>query len=121
MEIKTVNLKDKFDSFTDYWSPKIVAELNGQHVKLAKFKDEFIMHQHENEDEMFLVIEGKLLMQLEHKTVEINAGEFVVIPRKTNHRPIAVGEVKVLLFEPNTTVNTGNTENEFTVRDLDKI
>jgi mannose-6-phosphate isomerase-like protein (cupin superfamily) len=63
-----VNLKDKFDSFTDYWSPKIVAELNGQLVKVAKFKDEFIMHQHENEDEMFLVIEGKLLMQLEHKT-----------------------------------------------------
>jgi mannose-6-phosphate isomerase-like protein (cupin superfamily) len=79
---KTVNLKDKFDSFTDYWSPKIVAELNGQLVKVAKFKDEFIMHQHENEDEMFLVIEGKLLMQLEHKTVEINAGEFVVIPKK---------------------------------------
>jgi mannose-6-phosphate isomerase-like protein (cupin superfamily) len=77
-----VNLKDKFDSFTDYWSPKIVAELNGQLVKVAKFKDEFIMHQHENEDEMFLVIEGKLLMQLEHKTVEINAGEFVVIPKK---------------------------------------
>jgi mannose-6-phosphate isomerase-like protein (cupin superfamily) len=72
---------------------KIVAELNGQLVKVAKFKDEFIMHQHENEDEMFLVIEGKLLMQLEHKTVEINAGEFVVIP-KTNHRPVAVGEVK---------------------------
>jgi mannose-6-phosphate isomerase-like protein (cupin superfamily) len=63
-----VNLKEKFDSFTDYWSPKIVAELNGQLVKVAKFKDEFIMHQHENEDEMFLVIEGKLLMQLEHKT-----------------------------------------------------
>jgi mannose-6-phosphate isomerase-like protein (cupin superfamily) len=78
------------------------------------------MHQHENEDEMFLVIEGKLLMQLEHKTVEINAGEFVVIPKKTNHRPVAVGEVKVLLFEPNTTVK-GNTENEFTVRNLDKI
>jgi mannose-6-phosphate isomerase-like protein (cupin superfamily) len=76
-------------------SPKIVAELNGQLVKVAKFKDEFIMH-HENEDEMFLVIEGKLLMQLEHKTVEINAGEFVVVP-KTNHRPVAVGEVKVLL------------------------
>ena len=121
MEIKTVNLKDKFDSFTDYWSPKIVGELNGQLVKVAKFKDEFIMHQHENEDEMFFVIEGKLLMELENKTLEINSGEFVVIPKKTNHRPIAVGEVKILLFEPNTTLNTGNTENEFTVNKLDKI
>jgi mannose-6-phosphate isomerase-like protein (cupin superfamily) len=81
-----VNLKEKFDSFTDYWSPKIVAELNGQLVKVAKFKDEFIMHQHENEDEMFLVIEGKLLMQLEHKTVEINAGEFVVVPKNQPYK-----------------------------------
>jgi len=121
MEIKVVNLKDKFNSFTDYWSPKIVGELNGQLVKVAKFKDEFITHQHENEDEMFLVIEGKLLMELENKSLEIKPGEFVVIPKKTKHRPIAVGEVKVLLFEPNTTLNTGNTESKFTVKKLDKI
>ena len=121
MEIKTVNLKEKFDSFTDYWNPKIVGELNGQLVKVAKFKDEFIMHQHENEDEMFLVIEVKLLMELEHKTLEVESGEFVIIPKRTNHRPMAIGEVKVLLFEPDTTLNTGNTENEFTIKDLDEI
>lgn len=121
MKIETINLKNKFDSFTDYWSPKIVGELNGQLVKVAKFKDEFIMHQHENEDEMFLVIEGKLLMELDNKTLKINSGEFVVIPKKTNHRPIAIGEVKVLLFEPNTTLNTGKIENELTVKKLDEI
>ena len=121
MKIKTVNLKEKFDSFTDYWNPKIVGELNGQLVKVAKFKDEFIMHQHENEDEMFLVIEGKLLMEFEDQTLEIESGEFVIIPKRTNHRPMAIGEVKVLLFEPDTTLNTGNTENEFTIKKLDKI
>lgn len=121
MEIKTVNLKEKFDSFTEYWNPKIVGELNGQLVKVAKFKNEFVMHKHDNEDEMFLVIEGKLLMELDDKTLEINAGEFVVIPKGTNHKPVAVGEVKVMLFEPNTTLNTGNTENDFTVKNLDRI
>ncbi|MFL9838464.1 cupin domain-containing protein [Flavobacterium sp. ST-75] len=121
MEIKTVNLKEKFDSFTEYWNPKIVGELNGQLVKVAKFKDEFVMHKHDNEDEMFLVTEGKLIMELDNKTLEINAGEFVVIPKGTNHKPVAVGEVKVLLFEPNTTLNTGNTENDFTVKNLDRI
>ena len=121
MEVKKVNLKDKFDSFTDHWSPKIVGELNDQHIKVAKLKDEFVLHQHENEDEMFLIIEGKLLMELNDKTMEINAGEFVVIPKGTNHKPIAMGEVKVLLFEPDTTLNTGNTENKFTVKKLDEI
>ena len=121
MEVKKVNLKDKFDSFTDHWCPKIVGELNGQHIKVAKLKDEFVFHQHEKEDEMFLVIEGKLLIELDHKTLEINAREFVIIPKGTNHKPIAVGEVKVLLFEPDTTLNTGNTENNFTVKKLDKI
>ncbi|MCU4173742.1 cupin domain-containing protein [Carboxylicivirga sp. N1Y90] len=121
MTIKTVNLKDKFDAFSDYWNPKIVGELNGQLVKLAKFKGEFMLHQHEHEDEMFLVIEGKLMMELDDKTLQINAGEFVIIPKGTNHKPMALGEVKVLLFEPDTTVNTGNTENEFTVKKLDEI
>ena len=121
MTIKSVNLNNKFNSFSDYWNPKIVGELNGQHVKLAKLKGEFVLHQHEHEDELFLVIEGKLLMEMDDETLEINAGEFVIIPKKTNHKPIAVGEVKVLLFEPKTTLNTGNTENEFTVKKLDNI
>ncbi len=121
MEIEKVNLNDKFNSFNDFWNPKIVGELNNQFVKVAKFKDEFVMHQHENEDEMFFVIQGKLLMKLDDKTIEINSGEFVIIPRKTNHKPIAIGEVKVLLFEPKSTLNTGNTQNKFTVKKLDEI
>jgi len=121
MEIKTVNLNEKFNSFTDFWNPKIVGELNGQLVKLAKFKDEFVLHQHENEDEMFFVIDGKLMIELDDKTLEINPGEFAIIPKGTNHKPIAIGEVKVLIFEPKTTLNTGNTENNFTVKKLDEI
>lgn len=121
MKIKKVNLKSKFDSFNEYWNPKIVGALNGQHVKLVKIKDEFVMHQHENEDELFMVIEGKLLMELDEETLEINSGEFVIIPKQTNHKPIAVGEVKLLLFEPESTLNTGNIENEFTVKKLDEI
>jgi len=121
MEIKTVNINEKFNSFTDFWNPKIVGELNGQLVKLAKFKDEFVIHQHENEDEMFFVIDGKLMIELDDKTLEINPGEFAIIPKGTNHKPIAIGEVKVLIFEPKTTLNTGNTENNFTVKKLDEI
>ena len=120
-DIRVVNLQQKFDSFSEHWSPKIVGELNGQHVKLVKLKGEFVMHHHENEDEMFLVIEGELLMQMEDKTLEIKAGEFMIIPHGVNHKPIAKGEVKVLLFEPASTINTGNTENEFTVKKLDEI
>lgn len=121
MEIEVVNLKEKLGSFTEHWSPKIIGELNNQLVKIAKFKDEFIMHQHENEDELFLVIKGKLLMELEDKTLEIHPGELVIIPRKTPHFPKAIGEAHVLLFEPKSTVNTGNVENERTLTDLDKI
>jgi len=121
MKIQTVNLKHKFDSFDEFWNPKIVGQLNGQLVKVAKLKDEFVMHQHENEDELFLVIEGKLMIELDQETLEINAGEFVIIPKGTNHKPIGIGEVKVLLFEPKSTLNTGNIENELTIRELDKI
>jgi len=122
MKIKVVNLKNKFDSFSDYWNPKIVGELNDHFVKVVKLKNEFVFHKHENEDEMFYVIEGKLLMALdENQTLEINAGEFVIIPKGTNHKPIAVEEVKVMLFEPKTTLNTGNTDNDFTVKNLGRI
>ena len=121
MEIRTVNLDKKFSSFSDHWNPRIVGELNNQYVKVAKIKDEFIMHQHENEDEMFLVIEGKLLMELDDKKLEINPGEFVLIPHGIHPKPLGVGEVKIMLFEPKSTLNTGNIENERTVRRLDKI
>ncbi|MFD0931107.1 cupin domain-containing protein [Psychroflexus salinarum] len=121
MKIKPVNLKEKFDSFSEFWSPKIVGELNGQHVKIAKFKDEFISHQHDYEDELFLVIEGKIKMELGNEIHEINAGEFIIVPKGAQHKPSAVGEAKVLMFEPKSTLNTGNTENEFTVKKLDEI
>lgn len=121
MEIKVVNLKEKFDTFNDYWSPKIVGELNNQLVKAAKFKGEFTMHQHENEDELFFVIDGTLYIETEKEVLTINPGEFVVMPRGVYHKPFAKEEVKVLLFEPNTTLNTGNITNDYTVSDLEKI
>lgn len=121
MKIKPVSLLEKFNSFSDFWNPKIVGELNGQQVKIAKFKDEFISHQHDHEDELFLVIEGQITMEIENETHEINAGEFIIVPRGTPHKPSAVGEAKVLMFEPKSTLNTGNTENELTVKKLDKI
>lgn len=121
MEIKKVNLKDKLEAFNEHWTPKIVGELNNQFVKLAKFKGEFVKHSHEQEDELFYVIDGKLFIELDDKTLELNSGEFVVIPKGIEHKPFAPEEVSVMLFEPNTTLNTGNTNNEMTVSKLDKI
>jgi len=121
MSVRVVKLKEKFESFTDFWNPKIVGELNGQQVKLAKFKGEFIAHRHENEDEMFLVIAGTLLMEIDNKTLKINAGEFVIIPKGIMHKPIADDEVHVMLFEPASTLNTGNMKNRLTVNNLDSI
>lgn len=121
MDIRIVNLEEKFSGFQDFWNPRIVGELNNQQVKIARLKGEFIVHHHENEDEMFLVIEGKLLMELEDKTLELNPGEFVIIPRGIQHKPKCVGEVKVLLFEPASTLNTGNEVNDLTIRDPRKI
>lgn len=121
MNIQKVNLKEKFDSFSDHWNPRIVGELNGQHVKVVKLKDEFIMHHHEDEDELFLVIEGVLEMEMEDQTLEIHPGEFVIIPRGVAHLPRAIGEVKILLFEPKSTLNTGNLKNDRTREDLESI
>jgi mannose-6-phosphate isomerase-like protein (cupin superfamily) len=121
MEIIKVNIESKFNEFHDFWNPRIVGELNGQHIKLARLKGEFVMHQHENEDEMFLVLEGLLQMEMEDKTLNIYPGEFVIIPKGTMHKPITNDEVKVMLFEPKTTLNTGNVENDFTRTDLDEI
>ena len=120
-EIKKVNLTTKLNSFTEHWSPKIIGELNNQHVKVAKLKGEFVQHLHEREDELFFVVNGKLFIELEDKTIELNSGEFVIIPKGTLHKPYAPEEVSIMLFEPATTLNTGNTTNEFTVSELDKI
>ncbi|MBT8306329.1 MAG: cupin domain-containing protein [Maribacter sp.] len=121
MEINKVNLQSKLKTFNEYWTPKIIGELNNQYVKIAKFKGEFVMHKHEQEDELFYVIGGKLFIELRDKTLELNPGEFVIIPKGIEHKPYAPEEVSVMLFEPASTLNTGNTENELTISKLDKI
>ncbi|HOV98816.1 MAG: cupin domain-containing protein [Bacteroidales bacterium] len=115
-----VSIQDKLNLIKDYWKPIIVGELNNQHVKLVKVKGKFTMHHHDNEDEFFLVIKGLLKMDYGDKIVEINEGEFIIVPRGIDHRPIADSEVHILLFEPNTTLNTGNIRNEFTVDSPEK-
>ena len=119
--MEKVIIAEKLKLFSEYWSPKIVGELNGQHVKLAKFQGEFVWHKHDNEDEMFLVIEGVLKMELRDKTIVINKNEFIIIPKGTEHRPVAEKEVSVMLFEPSSTLNTGNTVNELTKHVLETI
>ena len=119
--MQKVIIEDKFNLFSEYWSPKIVGELNGQHIKLAKLKGEFVWHKHDEEDEMFLVIDGVLKMELRDKTIVINKNEFLIVPKGTEHRPVADNEVLVMLFEPATTLNTGNTENEMTKHFLETI
>ena len=119
--MQKVNLAEKFSLFSEYWSPKIVGELNGQHVKLVKFKGPFTWHHHDNEDEMFLVTKGSFVMELRDKNITLNEGEFLIVPRGVEHRPNAAEEVEILLFEPATTLNTGNTENEFTKKILENI
>src|SRR5690606_34763721 len=120
-KMEKVNLEQKLSLFSDHWSPKIVGELNGQHVKLAKLKGTFVWHQHDNEDELFFVIKGSLKMEYRNKTVVVNENEFLIVPKGVEHRPVADEEVSVMLFEPSTTLNTGNTENELTKHSLDRI
>jgi mannose-6-phosphate isomerase-like protein (cupin superfamily) len=106
--VNKVNLAEKFASFSEHWRPKIVGELNGQEVKLAKFKGEFVWHQHENEDELFLVWRGSMRVEFRDRAVELNPGEFLVVPRRVEHRTVADDECEVVLFEPAATRNTGN-------------
>lgn len=119
--MEKINLDQKFSLFSDHWSPKIVGELNGQQVKLAKFKGEFVWHKHDNEDEMFFVVKGNFRMEFRDKTVLVNENEFLIVPRGVEHRPVADEEVCVMLFEPATTLNTGDTVGELTKRDLSWI
>jgi mannose-6-phosphate isomerase-like protein (cupin superfamily) len=119
--MEKVNIADKLSQFSDYFNPRIAGELNGQQVKLVKFKGEFIWHHHENEDELFYVVKGSFDMEFRNKTITINEGEFIIIPKGAEHRPNAKEEVEIMLFEPAATLNTGNTENEFTRKRLDKI
>lgn len=112
MTPEKINLTQKLSLFADHWNPRIIAELNGQHVKLGKFKGEFVWHKHENEDELFLVLKGNFRMELREKTIEMNEGDVIVIPKGVEHRPVAEKEVQIMLFEPASTVNTGNKSGE---------
>jgi len=112
--MEKVNIKEKFALFNEHWQPKIVGELNNQHVKLAKFQGEFVWHQHEQEDELFLVVKGRFRMDFRDREVWIKEGEFIIVPHGVEHRPFAEEEVHVLLFEPSGTRNTGDVENELT-------
>ena len=116
-----VNLDEKLSAVKDYWSPKIIGELNNQHVKIVKLKGSFIWHHHENEDELFLVLKGILKIHLKDKTVQLNEGEFFIVPKGVEHKPVADEEVHLLLFEPAATLNTGNVKNERTIYNPEKI
>jgi mannose-6-phosphate isomerase-like protein (cupin superfamily) len=119
--MEKVNLVDKLAAFTDYWSPKIVGELNGQQVKLVKFQGPFVWHHHDNEDEMFYVVKGRFRMEFRDRYVWLEQGEFLIVPRGVEHRPIAEEEAHVLLFEPASTLNTGNVRDERTLERLERI
>ena len=119
--MKVVDLKEKFSLFDEYWKPKIVGELNGQYVKLAKLKGEFVWHKHENEDELFMVIQGRLKIKLQDQDIDLHEGQFFVIPKGVDHLPVVEEECHVMLFEPKSVLNTGNIKNEKTVEILDFI
>ena len=110
-----IRLSDKLSQITDHWHPRIVGELNGQHVKLAKLQGEFVWHHHEDEDELFLVLEGRMRIEFRDGTVELEPGDCCIVPRGVEHRPVASEEASVLLFEPAGTRNTGNIDDERTV------
>jgi mannose-6-phosphate isomerase-like protein (cupin superfamily) len=116
--MEKINLAEKLSVFSDYFNPRIVGELNGQQVKLVKFQGEFVWHHHDHEDELFYVVKGSFDMQFRDRTVTINAGEFLIVPHAVEHKPVAKEEVEIMLFEPASTLNTGNIENELTRREL---
>lgn len=119
--MEKVNIEQKLSLFSEHWSPKIVGELNGQHVKLAKLKGEFVWHKHDHEDELFFVIKGSFKMEYRDRTVVVNENEFLIVPKGVEHRPVADEEVSIMLFEPASTLNTGDAESELTKHDLDRI
>ncbi len=116
-----VNISEKLALFSDHWNPRIVGELNGQHIKLVKFKGEFVWHKHDDDDEMFYVLAGQFKMEFRDKSVDLREGEFLIVPRGVEHRPVVAEEVSVMLFEPAGTLNTGNTKGELTRKDLEEI
>jgi mannose-6-phosphate isomerase-like protein (cupin superfamily) len=119
--MQVVHLSTKFANFAEHWSPKIIGELNGQSVKAVKFQGEFLWHYHENEDELFWVVEGQFTMRFRDRDVVVRAGEFLIVPRGVEHMPVADEECHVVLFEPASTLNTGNVQNERTQPVLDRL
>jgi mannose-6-phosphate isomerase-like protein (cupin superfamily) len=114
-----VNLRERLSRIEDYWHPRIVGELNGQHVKLARLSGEFTWHRHELEDELFLVLDGTLRMEMRDRVIDVEPGEFLIVPRGVEHRPVATEEVQVLLFEPAGTLNTGDSDDPRKIEDLE--
>ena len=121
MSIDKVNLERKFALFSEHYKPKIVGQLNGQLVKLVKLKGPFVWHKHDLEDEMFLVVEGSFRMEFRDHNVDLFPGEFIIVPRGVEHRPVADDEVQVMLFEPASTLNTGDAVSEMTLRELETL
>ena len=119
--IKKINISQKLSQFKDHWNPRIIGELNQQHVKIAKIKGEFIWHKHDDEDEMFLVLKGTLKIEFRDRTETIQENEIIIVPKGVEHKPIAEKEVSIMLFEPATTINTGALENERTRKNLESI
>jgi mannose-6-phosphate isomerase-like protein (cupin superfamily) len=119
--MEKVNIKEKLGLFSDHWNPRIIGELNGQQVKLAKLKGEFVWHSHADEDELFYVIKGELIIEFRDRKVIIQENEFLIVPKGIEHRPVAKDEVSIMLFEPATTLNTGDQVGEFTKEQLDRI
>ena len=119
--MKKINISQKIAQFNDHWNPRIIGELNKQHVKLAKIKGEFIWHKHDHEDEMFLVLKGTLKIEFRDRTETIQENEIIIVPKGVEHKPIAEEEVSIMLFEPATTINTGALENERTRKNLESI
>lgn len=119
--MEKVNLDHKFALFSEQWKPKIVGELNGQHVKLAKIEGSFVWHQHDSEDELFLVVKGIMRLEFQDSTVDVDEGEFIIVPRGIEHRPAAYAVCHILIFEPVSTLNTGNVKDEFTVAEPEWI
>ena len=116
-----VNLSAKLQQFTERWSPRIVGELNGQHVKLVKFEGEFVWHHHEQEDELFLVLHGRLSIHLRERIIELDEGEFFIVPRRVEHKPVSAGEAHILLLEPSSTLNTGNVRDNRTIDEPERL
>ncbi|MGB1283514.1 MAG: cupin domain-containing protein [Polaribacter sp.] len=119
--MSVINIQEKFDLFSDHWSPKKIGELNGQQILLAKIKGEFVFHKHHNEDELFMVKKGVLEMHLRDEIVTINEGEFYIVPKGVEHKPVAKEEVHILLFEPLSTKHTGNVVADITIENYENI